>query len=729
MATFIDIAKLAGVSYGTVSNVMNGRGNVSSEKVRRVQEAALRLGYTANLDAKALRKGGSNTLAVILPNISDTKYADFYLSFRNFSESAGYRVSLFLHDGNPQRESLLIQEIRASRPAGTSVVSSLSGEVNHYRQAGFTIDELIFAEQRPFNDYDYVGFDYNRIGHDMGKYASKYHRAALLTEASSSYVTHELSAGFIQETSGNPACIVHHYDKEHSVRSAALALDILSSDSAPEAVFTANYSHAEMIDNLRKRFFPQKTLDIYTISRLFTMPDVSYHKYELNYRLLGKVTAEQLIRRIEGRAPSYFQNIVLPVTGFRSWDPGPTPEKASLTMLTLDSPTAYIMNHMASLYKSYTDIDVNIMIFPYDGIHELLTSMSKENSFDVIRLDATWMSWFAPRIYEPLSHLENNLKDLQERFLPGLMERYGCISGELYALPETPSTQMLFYRRDLFEDTAIKRLYQEQYHAALRLPHTFAEYNAIAAFFTRSINSQSPVQYGSTLTLGNTGTAATEFLTRFFALTHDLFDKNDRLLLNTPAGEQALQELVDCSHYASLSFSNWWRDTAVDFAKGNTAMTILYSNYASEMIGKDSTVWGKIGYAMMPGGNPLFGGGSIGVSRFSRHKELAYHFIRWLCDEKVASAMTLLGSISPCRDTYNNYQIIDTYPWLAMTNECFEKSDAHRQPHTANVSFNERQFLEILGYQVLNTIHGRCKVKEALENAEKNYNSKMCPLV
>lgn len=267
MATFIDIAKLAGVSYGTVSNVMNGRGNVSSEKVRRVQEAALRLGYTANLDAKALRKGGSNTLAVILPNISDTKYADFYLSFRNFSEAAGYRVSLFLHDGNPQRESLLIQEIRASRPAGTSVVSSLSGEVNYYRQAGFTIDELIFAEQRPFNDYDYVGFDYNRIGHDMGKYASKYHRAALLTEASSSYVTHELSAGFIRETSGNPACIVHHYDKEHSVRSAALALDILSSDSAPEAVFTANYSHAEMIDNLRKRFFPQKALDIEIESR------------------------------------------------------------------------------------------------------------------------------------------------------------------------------------------------------------------------------------------------------------------------------------------------------------------------------------------------------------------------------------------------------------------------------------------------------------------------------
>ena len=46
MATIIDVAKLAGVSQGTASNVLNGKGNVSSEKIRAVEEAARRLGYT-----------------------------------------------------------------------------------------------------------------------------------------------------------------------------------------------------------------------------------------------------------------------------------------------------------------------------------------------------------------------------------------------------------------------------------------------------------------------------------------------------------------------------------------------------------------------------------------------------------------------------------------------------------------------------------------------------------
>ena len=57
MATFKDIAAAAGVSYGTVSNVLNGRGNVSSDKIQRVHQSAERLGYTINHGAQFLRKG------------------------------------------------------------------------------------------------------------------------------------------------------------------------------------------------------------------------------------------------------------------------------------------------------------------------------------------------------------------------------------------------------------------------------------------------------------------------------------------------------------------------------------------------------------------------------------------------------------------------------------------------------------------------------------------------
>ena len=55
MATIIDVARMAGVSQGTASNVLNGKGNVSSEKIKAVEEAAKKLGYTINERAKMLR--------------------------------------------------------------------------------------------------------------------------------------------------------------------------------------------------------------------------------------------------------------------------------------------------------------------------------------------------------------------------------------------------------------------------------------------------------------------------------------------------------------------------------------------------------------------------------------------------------------------------------------------------------------------------------------------------
>ena len=57
MPTIRDIAKAAGVSQGTVSNVINGRGNVSVEKIQLVKQAAERLGYKLNAKAKSLRQG------------------------------------------------------------------------------------------------------------------------------------------------------------------------------------------------------------------------------------------------------------------------------------------------------------------------------------------------------------------------------------------------------------------------------------------------------------------------------------------------------------------------------------------------------------------------------------------------------------------------------------------------------------------------------------------------
>lgn len=47
-------------------------------------------------------------------------------------------------------------------------------------------------------------------------------------------------------------------------------------------------------------------------------------------------------------------------------------------------------------------------------------------------------------------------------------------------------------------------------------------------------------------------------------------------------------------------------------------MSILYSNYASDLSAHSSHVVGNVGYSMMPGNNPVLGGGSLGVSKYCK---------------------------------------------------------------------------------------------------------------
>lgn len=81
MPTINDIAKEAGVSHGTVSNVLNKTGKVSIEKIQLVENAIKKLGYVPNVQAQRLRQGSPNTIAVILPSLKETKYIDFSRRF------------------------------------------------------------------------------------------------------------------------------------------------------------------------------------------------------------------------------------------------------------------------------------------------------------------------------------------------------------------------------------------------------------------------------------------------------------------------------------------------------------------------------------------------------------------------------------------------------------------------------------------------------------------------
>lgn len=67
MPTIKDVAKEAGVSIATVSNIMNNKASVSEETYQKVYEAIEKLDYKPNMLARNLKSNGVKFLGVIVP--------------------------------------------------------------------------------------------------------------------------------------------------------------------------------------------------------------------------------------------------------------------------------------------------------------------------------------------------------------------------------------------------------------------------------------------------------------------------------------------------------------------------------------------------------------------------------------------------------------------------------------------------------------------------------------
>ncbi len=112
--TIRDVAKQAGVSYQTVSRVINGSERVNPETKARVDAAITELGYRPNAIARFMSKGTSRTLACISPNLTDYTFASLIEGAEKEARQLGY---FFISASAPDVAafSLLMDELIASR--------------------------------------------------------------------------------------------------------------------------------------------------------------------------------------------------------------------------------------------------------------------------------------------------------------------------------------------------------------------------------------------------------------------------------------------------------------------------------------------------------------------------------------------------------------------------------------------------------------------------------------
>ena len=124
-ATLHDVAREAGVSLATASRVLNGSARKVAESYReRVEEAAKRLGYTANLSAQATARGTSAIIALLVADIADPYFGQLAAGVARGADEAGLVVTIAITERDAEREARLVRALRGQRPQGLILAAS-----------------------------------------------------------------------------------------------------------------------------------------------------------------------------------------------------------------------------------------------------------------------------------------------------------------------------------------------------------------------------------------------------------------------------------------------------------------------------------------------------------------------------------------------------------------------------------------------------------------------------
>ncbi|GAB2536414.1 type 2 periplasmic-binding domain-containing protein [Gracilibacillus alcaliphilus] len=173
------------------------------------------------------------------------------------------------------------------------------------------------------------------------------------------------------------------------------------------------------------------------------------------------------------------------------------------------------------------------------------------------------LPWFAENAFKPLN---DHLKELVFNYPQLILDHFSIVKGTPFAVPLDPSIQMLFYRKDIFQDSMVKRMFYEKHKQELKPPVIFEEYNRIAQFFSEDFSTANMELQGTCVTTGNTEIIASEFLLRYYAESGSLFQSNNKIGLDKDKALKAFKTYFDSLNQALNLSANWW-DALLNLSK------------------------------------------------------------------------------------------------------------------------------------------------------------------
>ncbi len=399
---------------------------------------------------------------------------------------------------------------------------------------------------------------------------------------------------------------------------------------------------------------------------------------------------------------------LLPVCGLvallANCEPRPMTPVRTITSIHITGVYTEAARALAAEFEQQTGIRVEIVEAGLFSLREkeLTDVLTRGGNYDVLQVAYQWEGEILPHL-RPLDDVVGQIAPDLDDFIPTVRANCGQWEGHIYGLPVACDVITLLYRKDIFAARSAE--FQQLTGRPLRPPKTWPEYLEIARF----LNSES--LYGNIL-MGKEQT-----YTIWSGILHGMggrqVDEQWRPVLNSKAGVESLSLFAALYEYAPpRSEDRSITDADGLFLQGRGAMYMAWPSLIWSQLADTNRckITGKIGAAVIPGGQPQLSAWSLGVNPACKDLDAAYLWIKFFVSQTNTKRLLLqYGKGSPRLSTYSDAQCQERVFFLAPLSEGLAGNQPRfRIPPSQELS-------DYLDNELLKAIRGQITPQAALD--------------
>lgn len=730
MVTIKDVARKAGVSVSTVSNVINKKNSVGKDIVDRVRHAIDELNYYPNMLASNLKSSKVKFVGLILPRLEGlyTQIVDGIIS-----ELQGTDVQLIIKktDDFKNIESAMIEELVMLGVRGIFLITCDKDNTVNFDKIQRAGIPIVFIDRKVSGNYISITFNNRNYIYEVTK--------NLLKETPKPKI---LLVTGPREFSNEVDCINGYLD---ACKEVEAEVNMVNVPLNKQQAFSELLNYINHLTIMPQNIIASSQIIAGTCKEILALLDYKNVKIfsldgddwfslsgaESNIRIhrnaikCGEIAAKEMLECISNTI-NIKKDIILPIEKYKEENYFYSGKKEKIKLLAVTGLTVDAIIHLLPNFTNEFGIEVDLDICKN---HEELYSkiihngMQSSNEYDIFMIDYLWTEDFTNRgyLYNMRAIVEKDNDGFLDNFIPFVRHNLIDSLGSIYAIPVAVGSQMLLYRKDLFEDTDIKRDFFDLCGIELNEPKTWSEFNIIARFFTRSENSNSPLKYGTCLMGYNPQGLIEEFIPRLWAHKGHLFE-NGKLEICSSRCEKALLNLCNSYKYSYPDVSSYMETEQMqEFSKGETAMVNTYSIHIPSIYNVQlEKLVDSLGVCMLPGKVSMKGEWQMAINNISSKKEESFCFIKWMTSNKLCIHSTALGGFVPKKRVLNNKELETIYPWNKNINDYIVKcKDIERIDTGYGKNIENNEIITVLGEGISKAVYEGKAPRDALKWIEK----------